>query len=60
LDEQKLKVALPTEIVYKIDKIIKVLDFPDREEFLITAVRRLVDRYYPLIVGYSDKDETDV
>ena len=52
----KLEVSLPVEIVDKIDKIIKVIGFDSRDELLIVAVRRLVDRYYPLISAYVDDD----
>jgi len=50
LKKIELEIALPTEIVDRIDEILEVLGFQSREEFVVAAVRRLVDRYTSLSV----------
>jgi len=50
LGEEKLEISLPAELVERIDKICKLLGFRSREEVVVVAVRRLVDRYKVLAV----------
>ena len=40
-----MEVALPADLVDKIDEILEAMGFRSREELVIAAVRRLVDRY---------------
>ena len=39
------EVALPTELVDRIDEVLDVMGFRTREELVIAAVRRLLDFY---------------
>ena len=39
------EVALPTELVDRIDEVLEVMGFRTREELVIAAVRRLLDLY---------------
>lgn len=48
LEEMKLEISLPVELVDRMDEILEVLGFQSREEFVTAAVRRLVDRYVSL------------
>jgi len=41
----EMEVALPVELVDRIDEVLEVMDFRTREELVIAAVRRLVDHY---------------
>lgn len=50
LEEVKLEISLPAELVDRMDKILEVLGFQSREELVTAAVRRLVDRYVSLAV----------
>lgn len=50
MGEEKLEISLPAELVERIDKICKLLGFRSREEVVVVAVRRLVDRYKVLAV----------
>lgn len=50
LEEVKLEIALPVELVDRIDEVLEDLGFRSREEFVVAAVRRLIDRYMPLTV----------
>ena len=40
-----MEVALPAELVDRIDEILEAMGFRTREELVIAAVRRLVDKY---------------
>ena len=42
---EKLEIILPVELLERIDQFIDLLDFRSREDFILAAVRRLVDRY---------------
>lgn len=50
LEEMKLEISLPVELVDRMDEILEALGFQSREEFVTAAVRRLVDRYVSLAV----------
>ena len=41
----EMEVALPVELVDRIDEILEAMGFRNREELVIAAVRRLVDKY---------------
>ena len=41
----EMEVALPVELVDRIDEILEAMGFRTREELVIAAVRRLVDKY---------------
>ena len=41
----EMEVALPVELVDRIDEILEAMGFRTREELVIAAVRRLVDLY---------------
>ena len=56
MKEIELEIALPAEMVDRIDEILEVLGFRSREEFVVAAVRRLLDRYISLVVGDIDSD----
>ena len=45
LSKIEMEVALPADLVDKIDEILEAMGFRSREELVIAAVRRLVDRY---------------
>ena len=45
LSKTEMEVALPADLVDKIDEILEAMGFRSREELVIAAVRRLVDRY---------------
>ncbi len=40
-----MEVALPAELVDRIDEVLEAMGFRTREELVIAAVRRLVDKY---------------
>ena len=41
----EMEVALPVELVDRIDEVLEEMGFRTREELVIAAVRRLVDKY---------------
>jgi len=45
LANMEMEVALPVELVDRIDEVLEVMGFRTREELVIAAVRRLVDHY---------------
>ncbi len=45
LEKIGMEVALPAELVDRIDEILEAMGFRTREELVIAAVRRLVDKY---------------
>lgn len=51
---EKLEIVLPAELVEGIDKVCELLGFSSREEVVVVAVRRLVDRYKVLAVRTGD------
>jgi hypothetical protein len=44
-------VDLPTELVERMGEVIEFLGFGGEEEFVVAAVRRLLDEYTVLIGG---------
>jgi len=54
LRKVKLEVAIPGELVDRIDTLLRILGFNDREEFVVSAVRRLVDLYFPVVRNHID------
>jgi metal-responsive CopG/Arc/MetJ family transcriptional regulator len=42
---EKLEISLTLELMRRVDEIVELLSFGSREEFLMAAVRRLVDHY---------------
>jgi len=48
---EKLEISLTLELMRRVDEIVELLSFGSREEFLMAAVRRLVDHY--LIISES-------
>jgi len=48
LGEDDLVIHLPVELLERIDEIRGLSGFRSREEFVIAAVRRLLDRYATL------------
>ena len=47
--EDKLEIILPVDLLEKIDRIVDLLGFGSREEFVVAAVRRAVDQYMLLV-----------
>lgn len=45
LEKIEMEVALPVELVDRIDEVLEAMGFRTREELVIAAVRRLVDKY---------------
>ncbi len=45
LSKIEMEVALPVELVDRIDEVLEAMGFRTREELVIVAVRRLVDKY---------------
>ncbi len=45
LEKIGMEVALPVELVDRIDEVLEAMGFKTREELVIVAVRRLVDKY---------------
>ena len=45
LEKIEMEVALPVELVDRIDEVLEAMGFRTREELVIVAVRRLVDKY---------------
>jgi len=45
LSKIEMEVALPAELVDRIDEVLEAMGFQTREELVIAAVRRLVDKY---------------
>lgn len=41
----KLSVSLSLELIERIDKVVELLDFNNREELIRCAILRFVDRY---------------
>ncbi len=41
----EMEVALPVELVDRIDEVLEAMGFRTREELVIAAVRRLIDTY---------------
>jgi len=50
LTKKMLEVAIPAELVCRIDEVLDVMGFRTREELVIAAVRRLVDLYRSMAV----------
>ena len=50
MGEERLEVALPSDLVKRMDELIELLGFRSREEFVSAAVRRLVDQYTAIAV----------
>jgi len=42
---ERITVELPDEVVSEVDRIVELMGFGRREEFLKAAVRRTVDHY---------------
>jgi len=42
---ETVTVKIPKELAGKIEKVAKILDFKDVNEFVTTAARRLLDEY---------------
>ena len=45
LEKIEMEVALPVDLVDRIDEVLEAMGFRTREELVIAAVRRLVDKY---------------
>lgn len=48
LQEEKVEITLPKDLIRKIDMVRDYLDAGSREEFIVAAVRRLVDQFLSL------------
>ena len=42
---ERITVELSDEVVSEVDRIVKLMGFGEREEFLKAAVRRTIDHY---------------
>ena len=47
---EKLEIALTEELLEKIDELLELLGFSSREELVVAAVLRLVDKYSKLAI----------
>jgi len=45
---ETLEVKIPKDLAQQIDEILDLLDFRNREEFALAAIRRLTDHYIAL------------
>ena len=45
LDEEKMEIHVPGELLERIDRVLECLSFNSREELILSAVRRLLDKY---------------
>jgi metal-responsive CopG/Arc/MetJ family transcriptional regulator len=45
MDGERLEITLSEELLKRVDEVVEVLGFGSREEFVLAAVRRLLDRY---------------
>jgi metal-responsive CopG/Arc/MetJ family transcriptional regulator len=48
LQEEKVEITLPKDLIRKIDMVREYLDAGSREAFIVAAVRRLVDQFLSL------------
>ncbi|GAI44463.1 unnamed protein product [marine sediment metagenome] len=44
LAEERLDIALPAEVMRRLDEAVELLDFSDRQEFIVSVLRRFLDR----------------
>jgi len=49
VERVKLSVDVPRELVEEIDEIVSLMGFEGREQFVESAIRRLLDEYRRLI-----------
>ncbi|MEM2431591.1 MAG: hypothetical protein QXX94_06525 [Candidatus Bathyarchaeia archaeon] len=41
----KVSIEIPREIIEEIDKLMEIMGFERREQFIEVAIKRLIDRY---------------
>ena len=51
---EKIEIALTDELLEKIDELLELMGFSSREEFVVAAVLRLLDRFKTLKRGITD------
>lgn len=49
--KEKLEISFDEDLIQRIDELLDLLGFGSREEFVVSAVRRLVARYRSLSVA---------
>ena len=50
LSKVEIEVALPVDLVDRIDEVLEAMGFRTREELVIAAVRRLLDFYKSMAI----------
>lgn len=51
MSEGRVLVVLSAEFLRQLDEVVELLGFGTREELIVAAVRRFVDKYAPSVVS---------